>query len=137
MAVGAVFGLLNGFCTAKFKLHPFIVTLATSLIVYGLLLMYVMLGTNGGRHISGITDQYRDAVKYTVDIAGTPVPLFVFYAIAAVIVMWFIWNKTTLGKNMYAVGANPEAANFRHLRHEDNSFGFYDGGYSLRHFWLG
>jgi methyl-galactoside transport system permease protein len=25
--------------------------------------------------------------------------------------MWFIWNKTTLGKNMYAVGANPEAAN--------------------------
>ena len=25
--------------------------------------------------------------------------------------MWFVWNKTTLGKNMYAVGANPEAAN--------------------------
>jgi len=25
--------------------------------------------------------------------------------------MWFIWNRTTLGKNMYAVGANPEAAN--------------------------
>jgi methyl-galactoside transport system permease protein len=36
--------------------------------------------------------------------------MFVFYAIIAVAVMWFIWNKTTLGKNMYAVGANPEAA---------------------------
>jgi len=111
MAVGAIFGLFNGFCVAKFKLHPFIVTLATSLIVYGIVLIYVQLGTNGGGPISGITDEYRDAVKHTVVIAGTPVPLFVFYAIIAVIVMWFIWNKTALGKNMYAVGANPEAAN--------------------------
>ena len=111
MAIGAAFGLFNGFCVAKFKLHPFIVTLATSLIIYGLILIYVQLGTNSGGPISGITDQYRDAVKYTADIAGTPVPLYVFYAIIAVVVMWFIWNKTTLGKNMYAVGANPEAAN--------------------------
>ena len=30
--------------------------------------------------------------------------------VAAVIVVWFIWNKTTFGKNLYAVGGNPEAA---------------------------
>ena len=24
--------------------------------------------------------------------------------------MWFVWNKTTLGKNMFAIGGNPEAA---------------------------
>ena len=29
----------------------------------------------------------------------------------ATVIMWFVWNRTTLGKNMYAVGANPEAAN--------------------------
>jgi methyl-galactoside transport system permease protein len=111
MAIGAVFGLFNGFCTAKFRLHPFIVTLATQLILYGLVLMYVQLGTNGGGPISGLTDQYKDVVKYTVDIGGDAVPMYVFYAVVAAAVMWFIWNKTTLGKNMYAVGANPEAAN--------------------------
>jgi len=73
--------------------------------------MYVQLGTNGGGPISGLTDQYKDVVKYTVDIGSDAVPLYVFYAIAAAAIMWFIWNKTTLGKNMYAVGANPEAAN--------------------------
>ena len=111
MAIGAVFGIFNGFCTAKFRLHPFIVTLATQLIVYGLVLIYVQLGTNGGGPISGLTDKYKDVVKYTVDFRGDAIPLYVFYAVAASVIMWFIWNKTTLGKNMYAVGANPEAAN--------------------------
>lgn len=46
-----------------------------------------------------------------MDIFGTPIPYYVFYAIFATEVMWVIWNKTTLGKNMYAVGANTEAAN--------------------------
>lgn len=111
MAIGAAFGVFNGFCTAKFKLHPFIVTLGTQLILYGLVLMYVQLGTNGGGPISGLTDQYKNVVKYTVDFGTDSIPLYVFYAIAAAIIMWFVWNKTTLGKNMYAVGANPEAAN--------------------------
>jgi methyl-galactoside transport system permease protein len=111
MAIGAAFGVFNGFCTAKFRLHPFIVTLATQLILYGLVLMYVQLGVNGGGPISGLTDEYKDMVKYTVDFGGDAIPLYVFYAIAAAAIMWFIWNKTTLGKNMYAVGANPEAAN--------------------------
>jgi methyl-galactoside transport system permease protein len=111
MAIGAVFGFFNGFCSAKFKLHPFIVTLGTQLILYGLVLIYVQFGTNGGGPISGLTDEYKDVVKYTVEVAGDAIPLYVFYAIAAAIIMWFIWNKTTLGKNMYAVGANPEAAN--------------------------
>jgi methyl-galactoside transport system permease protein len=111
MAIGAIFGIFNGFCTAKFKLHPFIVTLATQLIVYGVVLIYVQQGTNGGGPISGLTDQYKDVVKYTVSFRGAAIPLYVFYAIGAAAVMWFIWNKTALGKNMYAVGANAEAAN--------------------------
>jgi len=111
IAIGAVFGIFNGFCSAKFQMHPFIVTLGTQLIVYGLVLIYVQFGTNGGGPISGLTDTYKNVVKYTVNIGGEAVPLYVFYAIAAAGIMWFIWNKTTLGKNMYAVGANPVAAN--------------------------
>ena len=40
-----------------------------------------------------------------------PIPNFVWYAIVITVVMWFVWNKTTFGKNMFAVGSNPEAAN--------------------------
>ena len=111
MSIGAVFGVFNGFCSAKFQMHPFIVTLGTQLIVYGLMLIYVQFGTNGGGPISGLTEEYKRVVKYTVSFFDTDIPLYVFYSIAASFVMWFIWNKTTLGKNMYAVGANPVAAN--------------------------
>ena len=110
MLVGGLIGLFNGFCVAKFKLHPFIVTLATQLVLYGLVLMYVQLGTNGGGPISGLTEGYKSVVKGTIMIGTTAIPYYVFYAIIAAAAMWFIWNKTTLGKNMYAVGANPEAA---------------------------
>ena len=37
-------------------------------------------------------------------------PTIILWAVAAVIIVWFIWNKTTFGKNLYAVGGNPEAA---------------------------
>lgn len=111
MLIGGGVGLFNGFCVAKFRLHPFIVTLATQLILYGAVLMYVQLGTNGGGPISGLTESYKTVVKGTVTVGGTAIPYYVFYAVVAAFIMWFIWNKTTLGKNMYAVGANPEAAN--------------------------
>lgn len=37
-------------------------------------------------------------------------PTIILWAVAAIVVVWFIWNKTTFGKNMFAVGGNPEAA---------------------------
>ena len=52
MVIGAAFGAFNGFFVAKFKLHPFIVTLATQLIVYTLLLLYVKAGNNNGMALS-------------------------------------------------------------------------------------
>ncbi len=112
MAVGAVLGLVNGFFVAHFALHPFIVTLATQLIVYGLLLMYLMLGTNNGQSISGLDDSYKKLINGTIlKIGKTAIPNFVWYVIVLTVVMWFIWNKTKFGKNMFAVGSNPEAAN--------------------------
>ena len=111
MMIGGAIGAFNGFCVAKFQLHPFIVTLATQLVLYGFVLMFLQWGTNGGGPISGLTEEYKTVVKGTINIGGTAIPYYVFYAIAAAVIMWFIWNKTTLGKNMYAVGANPEAAN--------------------------
>jgi methyl-galactoside transport system permease protein len=115
LVIGALFGAFNGFYVAKFKLHPFIVTLATQLILYGIVLQYLSLGKNGGGPISGLTQLYKDVVKADIgwiqSLTGIAIPMYVPYAIVAAVIMWFMWNKTTLGKNMYAVGANPEAAN--------------------------
>lgn len=112
IVIGAIVGWVNGFFVAKFQLHPFIVTLATQLIVYGLLLMYIMINGNNGQPLSGLDDSFKNFVTGSVlSIGGVAIPNYVFYAIFIVAIMWFIWNKTTFGKNMFAVGSNPEAAN--------------------------
>ena len=112
LAVGALIGLINGFCTAKFHLHPFIVTLSTQLIAYGALLMYLNIGNNNGQSISGLDSGYTSFINGSIlSIGKTPIPNFVWYSLALTAVIWFIWNKTTFGKNMFAVGSNPDAAN--------------------------
>ena len=113
MAIGALIGCFNGFFVAKFKLHPFIVTLATQLIIYTLLLLYVKAGNNNGMAISGLDKSYSSFITGSLPFAkigGTPIPNYVWIAVICTIVMWFIWNKTTFGKNMFALGANEEAA---------------------------
>ena len=112
IAIGGLVGFINGFCTAKFKLHPFIVTLATQLITYGALLMYLMQGTNNGQSISGLDPSYTKFISGSVlKIGEVAIPNYIFYALGITVIMWFIWNKTAFGKNMFAVGSNPEAAN--------------------------
>lgn len=112
LAIGALVGLINGYCTATFHLHPFIVTLSTQLIVYGTLLLFLMTGNNNGQSLSGLTPTYTNFIKGSVlSVGGTPIPNYVWYVILLTAVMWVVWNKTTFGKNMFAVGSNPEAAN--------------------------
>ena len=113
MIVGSIVGFINGFFVAKFSLHPFIVTLATQLITYGAILMFFMSNGNNGQPLSGLSDTYKNFVtgsmiEFQNDVS---IPWYVLYAVIMVIAMWFIWNKTTFGKNMFAVGSNAEAAN--------------------------
>jgi len=116
MLIGAVVGVFNGFFVAKFKLHPFIVTLATQLILFTFLLSYVKMGNNNGMAISSLDTSYTDFVKGsfisvpTGNGSSAPIPNYVWFAILLTALMWFIWNKTTFGKNMFALGANEEAA---------------------------
>ena len=112
IAVGALIGLVNGVFVAKFKLHPFIVTLSTQLIVFGLILMYLMIGTNNGQTLSGLDSSYTEFVRGTLfRIGNVAVPRYVLYSAIITAIMWVIWNKTKFGKNMFAVGSNEEAAN--------------------------
>lgn len=112
VAIGAVIGFVNGFFVAKFKLHPFIVTLSTQLIIFGTILMYLMIGTNNGQTLSGLDSSYTDFTRGTLfSVGGVAVPKYVLYSLIITILIWVIWNKTKFGKNMFAVGSNEEAAN--------------------------
>lgn len=111
VAIGAVIGLVNGFFVAKFSLHPFIVTLSTQLITYGIILWFFGLNGNNGQPISGLSDEYKTFVNGEMfRLGNVAVPRYVLYAVVLIAIMWVIWNKTTFGKNMFAVGSNAEAA---------------------------
>ena len=109
--IGAFIGFVNGFFVAKFSLHPFIVTLSTQLMTYGIILWFFGLNGNNGQPISGLSKEYKEFVGGELfRLGGVAVPRYVLYAVILVFVMWFIWNKTAFGKNMFAVGSNAEAA---------------------------
>ncbi len=99
--VTTAFTSLAGFFTARFKIHPFISTMANMLIMFGLM-TYATQGVSFG----AIEKEIKNMIMPT--IGGFPT--IILWAVAVILVMYFIWNKTTLGKNMYAVGGNPEAA---------------------------
>ena len=113
MLVGAIIGLVNGFFVAKFSLHPFIVTLATQLITYGIILMFFQTNGNGGGPISNLAPEFKNAISgpaIQIKAWSISIPWYVIFAIILVVVMWLVWNKTRFGKNMFAVGSNMEAA---------------------------
>lgn len=112
IAVGALIGFINGFFVARFKLHPFIVTLSTQLAVFGLILLYLQLGNNGGQTLSGLDPSYTSFVSGPLfTVSGIAIPKYVLYSLILTVLIWIIWNKTAFGRNMFAVGSNEEAAN--------------------------
>lgn len=105
-----IFSAFAGVFTAKLKIHPFISTLATQLIIYGLL----FFGTSG-TPVGSIDGKIKDMIggRWVMGVINGELvtfPKLIIPAIIAIFVAWFIWNKTTFGKNMYAVGGNSEAA---------------------------
>ena len=95
------FASVAGFFMAKFKMHPFISTMANMLIIFGLV-TYATKGVSFGAIESSIPAMFIPKIGRF--------PTIILWAVVAVVVVWFIWNKTTFGKNLYAVGGNPEAA---------------------------
>lgn len=111
IAVGAAVGFVNGFFVAKFKLHPFIVTLSTQLIAFGAVLMFLMAGNNNGQTLSGLDSSYTEFIRGSLfSVGGVAVPKYVLYSAVLTVLMWVVWNKTKFGKRMFAVGSNEEAA---------------------------
>ena len=111
IAVAVAFCMINGFGVAKLHLHAFIVTLGTQLIAYGANCLYIESQPSGTAQALSTFDQtFLNIAAGAIKIGDVRIPLVVLYFIVLAIIMWVIWNKTKLGKNMFAVGGNTEAA---------------------------
>lgn len=102
LVVGLVFGLVNGIGVARFKVSPFIMTLGMASIGSGFALWYT-----GGTPVSGMPPLFTKQIG-TGRFLGIPVP--VFFALAAIVFMYFLMNWTKVGRYVYAIGGNTKAA---------------------------
>ena len=105
--VGAFLGWFNGFTITKFKVPPFVATLAMLTIARGLTMLWT-----GGFPITGLGDNM--AFIGTGWFLGIPMPVW----ISAVVVLMAVvlTNRTKLGRHIYAIGGNETAAELSGLK---------------------
>ncbi|MEW9807098.1 ABC transporter permease [Mesorhizobium marinum] len=102
IACGAAIGLANGLLIAYGKVSSFILTLAMSIVVYGL----VQMGT-GGTARGIVSPGFREVLNGRL---GGALPVLVICLLLAVALGIFLQSRTHFGRSVYLIGANPEAA---------------------------
>ena len=107
LAVGALIGIINGLIVSVLNVPPFIATLGTQTIVYGIALVFTDAQPIGGFQ-KGYTSLVNGTIGKTATYPGLPYLLLV--ALVFGLFFWFLYNKTTHGKYMYAIGGNENAA---------------------------
>jgi len=106
ICAGAMFGSMNGLIISRLKVPPFITTLGTQTIVYGL-----CLTLTNAQPIGGFRDTYIKLITGRIgSVKGFHLPYLLFVAAFFGGLFWFIYNKTRHGKYMYAIGGNEVAA---------------------------
>lgn len=113
IVIGAITGIVTGLIVAKLNVVPFVATMGSMVIVYGINSLYY--DSVGASPVAGFDKTYSALAqgflfRITIGTQKIALPFLVIYAVLAIIFMWILWNKTTFGKNLFAVGGNPEAA---------------------------
>ncbi len=101
LLIGVICGSVNGVLIAYGKLPPFIATLGMMSVARGAALMY----TNG-RPISGFTSEFRFLANGEI----FSIPISIIITVLVYIIAHFILTQTRLGRYIYAIGGNAEAA---------------------------
>jgi ribose transport system permease protein len=105
---GALCGLGNGLMVTKAKLPPFIATLAMYYVSKGLAHLITK-----GEHVLDYPDWFRAwSYKYYFGFLSVTTALF----IALIILCWLVLTYREAGRNLYAVGGNPEVARLAGIR---------------------
>ena len=106
VAIGFVMGLINGLIITKLRVPPFIATLGTQTIIYGIALVLT-----DAQPIGGFQKIYTKLITGRIgNVRGFHIPYLAFVALVFGLLFWFIYNKTRHGKYMYAIGGNEVAA---------------------------
>ena len=116
LLVGALVGFINGFMVVGLRLNAFIVTLAMLIILRGML-----VGATSGRTLFDLPDAFYALMIVTV----LGLPLAVWLAALAFLVAGFMLRYHRLGRALYAIGGNPEAARAAGIRVERITWGVY------------
>lgn len=106
VAIGILCGMLNGFIVSRLNVPPFIATLGTMVIVYGANSLYFDMEPNDSQPIGGMRADFTNLGSGSI----LSIPIIVVIALVISLIVWVVFNKTRLGKNMYAIGGNKEAA---------------------------
>lgn len=111
IAVTVIFCLINGFGVAYLKMHAFIITLGTQLIAYGANCLYIEAQSAGSAQALAVFDRnFVNIAGGNIRIGSVNISYLIVIFLVVAALMWVVWNKTRLGKNMFAVGGNQEAA---------------------------
>lgn len=113
LLVGLLVGMFNGLVISKTTIPAFIVTLATMNIAKGFAYVYT-----GGSPVRIVTKEWQFIGAGYIGRVPTPVIILVI----VLVISYFIMNKTKLGRHIYAVGGNAEAAKFSGIKVERVKF---------------
>jgi len=102
LLLGALVGFFNGVLVEVAKIDSFIATLGTGTILYALALWHT-----GGRQMVGMLPDGFYAINGTF-VFGLPITAYYLFIIA--ITLWLVLEYTPIGRFLYAIGANPRAA---------------------------
>ena len=106
-----LFGTVNGLLVSKLKLPAFIATLGTQVAVYGCNSLYFDRPPYGAQPIGGLDRRFSSLGSGYIGFNGLySIPYIVLIAVAVTLITYVLFNKTTYGKNIYAIGGNAEAA---------------------------
>jgi ribose transport system permease protein len=99
-----IIGIINGLIITLAKMPPFIVTLGMSFICKGF--TYII---SGGRPISITNNEYFNMIGNGYFFF---IPLPIIYMLVFFVVLSYVLNQTRLGRHIYAIGGNIEAAKY-------------------------
>lgn len=107
-AVGVACGLINAFLIYRFNIKSIIVTIATLNIFYGILIF-----VTGGDYIYSLPDWFASGITW-FEFERDQIPYYLNFQmltlVAVFVLTWLLLNRTSIGRQIYAMGGNPDAA---------------------------
>jgi ribose transport system permease protein len=115
LATGLVGGLVNGFLVSYVGIPPFIATLGAMTVLSG-----AAFRLSGGKTLFGaaIPPGFSGFARGGVPIPGTELafPNLTLVALVALVLVWLLLEQTVVGRRLYAIGGNAEAARLAGVR---------------------